>query len=226
MLARRDLKATIIGVVLTSIFALGCFAWLACHSDFGSVVDGIRSGQEAFHDDPTEEPLNTWTRIDLAGMAAKVMQRVPGTPEYLGVMLVLLILPCVVIWKASSAEVSRHERSAGGLSALLVVLTLMVSVYHHSYDCIVLSVSLFATAIGSRHLIQDFPRPYSAGVAILLAVPMMNYVSTRAARDRLGFEQADWLWQVVTMTNGICLSIALLIVIGFVFGNRRPKSMN
>ena len=90
MLARRDFKSVAIGVGLSGLFAFGCFAWLASHSDFGTVVDGVRAGQEAFHDDPSEEPANTWTRIDIAGMVAKLMHRTPGNLEYLGVMMVLL----------------------------------------------------------------------------------------------------------------------------------------
>jgi len=211
MLARRDFKAVVIGVGLTSVLALGCFAWLASHSDFASVIEGIRSGQQAFHDDPTEEPINTWTRIDAAGMVAKVMHRVPGTAEYLGVMMVLLTIPCAVLWRLTGRENGDCEQGAAGLSALIVVLALLVTIYHHSYDCLIVVVSLVALLLNSKRLFPDWSRLVAIVVGILLLVPLLNYVSTRSARNAMGFEQADWIWQLITMGNGIGLAIALLI---------------
>ncbi|QEG23267.1 glycosyltransferase family 87 protein [Mariniblastus fucicola] len=220
MLARRDFKAVAIGVALTSMIAIGCFGWLASFSDFPSVVEGIQAGQQAFHDDPTESPVNTWTRIDVAGIVAKGMNRVPGTAEYLGVMLLLLIVPCVAIWKASSRET---DSGAGGLTALIVVLALLVTIYHHSYDCLIAAAILFAMLLNSRRLIPAVPRYVAIATAVLLAVPMLNYVSTRAARNALAFEQSDWLWQAITTVNGISLTLALLIAIWFAFKLPLPR---
>jgi hypothetical protein len=55
---------------------------------------------------------------------------------------------------------------------------------------------------------------------LLLMVPMLNYVSTRAVRERLGFEQLDFTWQAITMVNGICLTVALVIMIGYAFDRK------
>ena len=218
MLARRDFKATMIGVFLTTVFAIGCFAWLSSHSDFGSVISGIQSGQEAFHNDKTEEPINTWTRIDTAAIVAKVMHRVPSSVEYLVVMLVLLVIPCLAIWRASIQEVERNgvEKGAGSLTAVIVVLALLVTIYHHSYDCLITSVAMVSLLLQGSQLKTSIPRFASIGIGVLLMVPMGNYASTRAFRDKLGFDQLDSAWQFTTMSNGICLAFALLVVIFFV----------
>lgn len=217
MLARRDFKAAVIGGMLTIGLALGCFAWLSSHSDVQSVIDGVRSGQEAFHNDPTEEPFNSWTRVDVPSMAAKLMHRVPGSAEYLVVMLVLLIVPCVAIWRCSGHEVENEqaEKGAGSLSALVAVLALLVTIYHNSYDCLVVSVAMVAMLLHGSQLKTALPRFASLIVGILLAVPMINYASTRAVREKLGFEQSDSIWQLITMSNAICLALALLIAIFF-----------
>ena len=222
MLARRDFKTVAIGVVLTSVFAIGCFGWLASHSDFGSVIEGIRSGQEAFHDDPTEEPANTWTRIDVAGMVAKMMHRVPGNVEYLTVMMGLLVLPCLALWRLSARELTTQEQDSGaaGLSAMIVLLAMLVTIYHHSYDCIIVAVSLFAMLLNSRRLVSGMSRPTAILIAMLLAVPMFNYASTRAVRNKLGFEQQDVVWQAITLLNGACLTLALLIAMYIVFNKK------
>lgn len=215
MLARRDFKAVAIGVGLSSVLALGCFAWLASHSSFAEVIEGIQSGQQAFHDDPTEAPVNTWTRIDVAGMAAKIMQRAPGTAEYLMTMMALLVVPCLTLWKVSAKEIqsaSNSIRGAGGLSALIVVLSLLVTIYHHSYDCVVMAVSVCALLLGSQALF-GWSRLKSTFVGALLLLPMLNYASTHAIKNLLGFEQSDMLWQLITLINGMCLAVALLLAI-------------
>lgn len=213
MLARRDFKAVAYGVFLTAVFALGCFAWLASHADVSSVIEGVVSGQEAFHDDPTEEPFNTWTRVDVAGMVAKAMHRVPGTVEYLGVMLLLLLVPCVVLWKLSGREVDGElDHGAGGWTALIVVLALLVTLYHHSYDCLIIVVSLSALLLNSKRLFPDWSRTVAWVTGMLLTIPMLNYVSTISARNALGLEQSDSLWQWITVGNGIALTLALVIV--------------
>ena len=217
MLARRDFKATVIGCVLTIGFAVGCFAWLSSHSDVASVIDGIKSGQEAFHNDTTEEPFNTWTRVDVPALIAKFMHRVPGTVEYLGVMLVLLIVPCLAIWRCSGREVVHDEieKGAASLTAVVAVLALLVTIYHHSYDCLVVSVAMVSMLLHGSQLKTGLPRFVSLCIGVLLAIPMINYASTRAFRDRLGFEQSDSIWQLITMSNGICLGLALLIAMLF-----------
>lgn len=212
MLARRDFKAVAFGILLTSVLALGCFAWLASHSDFASVIEGIKSGQQAFHEDPTEEPFNTWTRVDVAGMVAKAMHRVPGTPEYLVVMLLLLVIPCIVLWKVSQREVDTElDPGAGGWTAHIVVLAMLVTLYHHSYDCLIIAVSLCAFLLNSRRLFPDWSRVSVYVTAMLLTIPMLNYVSTRSVRNMLGLEQVDWLWQWITVGNGVALTLALVI---------------
>ena len=217
MFARRDFKATISGVLLSAVFTIGCFAWLATHSDFGSVIDGIKSGQEAFYDDPTEEPVNTWTRIDVAGMVAKTMHRNPGTMEYLAVMMVLIVVPCLALWRYSKQEIENADldSGAGGLTALIAVLAMLVTIYHHSYDCLIVAVAMVALLLQGPRLLKTVPRFVSICIGFLLAIPMLNYSSTRTIRDRFEFENVDAAWQVITMVNGICLTLALLVAIWF-----------
>ncbi len=213
MFSRRDFKAVAFGVALTIAFSVSCFTWLASFSSPTEVVEGIRAGQQAFHDDPTEAPINTWTRIDVAGMVAKVMNRIPGTGEYLLTMVPLLIVPCIALWHVSRLEIeSTRTEGAAGLSSLILSLSLLVTIYHHTYDCLVLSVAIVALLPGAGRL-AGWKRQESLIIAALLLVPMLNYLSTHAARNKLGFEQTDMVWQAITMINGVCLTIALLLSI-------------
>lgn len=213
MLCRRDFKAVFMGALLSSVIAIGCLAWLASHSDVATVITGIQSGQEAFHEDPTQLPINTWTRVDVAGMVAKVMQRAPGTIEYFATMIVLLIVPGIAIWKASSAE--SKFAGAGSLSALIVLLATLVTLYHHSYDCLLVSASIFGLLLNSKKMMPSMPRTASLSIGLLVLVPMLNYVSTQSIRDKAGFDPLGLAWQSITMINGICLTTALIVAVYF-----------
>jgi hypothetical protein len=218
MLCRRDFKAVIFGSILSGILAVACLSWLASHSNFETVFEGIKSGQEAFHDDPTEEPANTWTRVDVAGLVAKVMHRVPDNKEYLATMLVLLVVPGLAVWKASAHE--NADRGVSSVSAIVVILAMLVTIYHHSYDCLLVCVSIIGLLLNRSRLFPRIPVRVLIFAGLLLMVPMLNYASTRAVRERLGFEQLDFTWQAITMVNGICLTVALVIMIGYAFDRK------
>ena len=240
MLARRDYKAVVVGVVLTTVFAVGCFGWLVAHSDFQAVIESVRSGQEAFEDDRAEAPLNTWTRVDVAGMVAKMSKRAPGNLEYLSVMCVLLVIPCFAVWHAAEREgmpaqhdgqlhdemAASSDQGAAGLSALIVVLAMLVTIYHHSYDCLIVSVGMVGLLLNSNQLVSSLHGKLSMIVATLLSVPMLNYASTKSVRDRLGFDQLDATWQLVTMLNGVCLVTALGICIYVALAGKRREITN
>ena len=107
---------------------------------------------------------------------------------------------------------------------MIVVLAMLVTIYHHSYDCIIVAVSMVAMLLNSRRLIPSMPGWIAVFVGLLLAVPLLNYVSTRAVRDKLGFEQLDIAWQSITMVNGACLTLAMLIAMYFAINRKNRVS--
>ena len=153
-------------------------------------------------------------------MVAKVTHRVPGNAEYLAVMMLLLVVPCFAIWKASGRESLNGGGGAAEMSALIVLLALLVTIYHHSYDCLLMAVSMVGLGLNSKILFPKMHRGWALVLASLIAIPMLNYVSTKAIRDRLSFEQLDLTWQAITMINGASLTVALLICVYFVITHR------
>ena len=214
LLFRRDIKTLVIGGALTGIVAIGGLAYLASYSSFGDVIDGIKQGQEAFHEDPTEMPINTWTRIDLLGMVAKVLNWVPGNAVYLGAMFGLIIAPGLAIWRARKFET---DHGAGGLSAVILVLAMLVTLYHHSYDCLLTTVAFFALALAGERVCPEIPKFWRFVMVGLLFVPAINYASTQSFRDKLGLDQYGFVWQSITMVNGACLLAALVIAMCVAF---------
>ena len=209
---RRNYKAAVYGIVLSGAVALAGVTWLAtAHDDssFSHVIETVLHGQEAFHNEPTEEPVNTWTRIDILGMIAKLASWNPGNRVYLLAMLVLLIPPGLAIRKASLHEVNS---SATGLSAFIGILALLVTLYHHSYDCLLFAVPWLALVLFGNLTLPSLSRWQRGAVGFLLLMPMINYASTLAFRNLLKLDQYSLQWQSITLINGVCLTAAMLIL--------------
>ena len=209
---RKNYKAAVYGTILAVAVALAGITWLALAQDGSSfihVIETVLHGQEDFHDDPTEEPVNTWTRIDILGMGAKIVSWKPGNGVYLIGMLVLLIPPGIAIRKASLHEVNS---SATGLSAFIGILALLVTLYHHSYDCLLFALPWLALVLFGNLTLPSLSRLQRGAVGFLLLLPMINYASTLAFRNFLQLDQYSVQWQSITLINGVCLTSALLIL--------------
>ena len=211
MLCRRNFKATLYGFVFCSIGAGIGLGWMVSHSSLQAVVDGVKEGQAAFDADSTEIPINTWTRIDTLGVVSKFMHWRPDNKFYFVAMMIALIIPGVAIWKVSKYE---SNRGAAGLSSMILVLALLITIYHHSYDCLLVSLACFAVVVGGRKVCSDLKTIECWVLGLLLVVPAINYFSTMRFRDLLGLENVSLAWNVVTSVNGVCLLLALLILLG------------
>jgi len=206
---RKNYKAAIWGTVLSGAVAFAGIAWLAADSSIAEVIRSVFEGQKAFDDDPTEFPINTWTRVDIVGMFAKAVNWIPDNKVYLGAMLVLLIPPGIIIRGAVDHE---QNRGAMGLTALISMLALLVMLYHHSYDCLLVVPSVLSLVLFGHKTMAEVPKMARLVVTALLLVPPVNYLSTMSFRDKLGLDQYSFIWQSITMINGICLTISLCIL--------------
>lgn len=209
LLCRRNFKAALCGTLLSAAVALAGLLWLSADSSIPEVIDSILVGQKAFDDDPTEFPVNTWTRVDVMGMVAKILDWIPDNKTYLGYMLLLLIAPGMVIWRSTGRE---HDQGAMGLTAVIALLALLVTLYHHSYDCLLIAPAAMAMLLFGGKTMVELPAVARRIVAALLLVPSFNYLSTLSVRDKLGLDQYGAVWQSITMINGCCLTASLLIL--------------
>ncbi len=203
---RRNYKAAVIGFLYSGAVAFAGWSWLAADSSYTAVLDSVRHGQDAFQEDVTEFPVNTWTRIDLVGMFAKAINWNPDKTVYLGAMVLLLIPPGLVIRRLALTE---NNSSATGLTAFIGILALLVSLYHHSYDCLLVAVPWLALVLFGRQTIPRLTDIERILIGCLLLVPAVNYASTLAARNFLQLDQYGAVWQSITMLNGICLTVSL-----------------
>ncbi len=221
MLFRRDWKAVGYGIAFCGAAAVAGVLWLASFSSVGEVVDGFREGQAALHADESELPINTWTRVDLVGMTAKLLRANPGDAVYLSVMLGLLVVPGMALWRLSKQG---YAYGASGLTGMIIAVSMLLSIYHHSYDCLVLAVPWVGFAFFGNRVLADFSPVARWTVVVLAGVPAVNYLSTMIVRNLLNLDQSSWLWQGITMINGVCLFAALVVLLIAAFRISRANS--
>lgn len=218
MICRRDFRAVVIGLMFCVIAGVIGVGWLASDSSLSSVVDGVKQGQAAFDDDPNEDPVNSWTRLDIAGVVAKTMGWKPDNKTYLFVMLILLVIPGIAIWKTAPTELNP---GATGLTAMITSLALLITIYHNSYDCLLISVAWVGVAFFRHQACPELKPIESRTIAVLLAMTAANYLSTLRFRTLLDLENQSPVWIVITSLNGVCLLLALLILIQAAFRGKR-----
>ena len=209
MLFRRDYKAVAIGLVFCVLAAAIGLGWIASHSNLEQVVQGVRQAQSAHHEDPSEDPVNTWTRLDAVGVVSKIMEWKPGNKTYFAAMLALLVMPGITVWRCTRNE---GNTGATSLSGMIICLAMLVSIYHQSYDYLLMGVAWFGVAFFSAA--SGELKSYERFTLIaLLGIPAVNYLSTSRFRDVMGFDDQSGMWTVITSVNGVCLLAAMLILI-------------
>ncbi len=221
MLCRRNYRAVAIGGVLSVTVALGGLAWLATNSSFAEVIDGIRSTQAMHLADENEIPMNTWTRIDLVGSIAKVTAWNPGNPTYLVMMLGLLVLPGIAIWRAVGRE---SNSGATGLTAMIACVALLITIYHHSYDGLLLAVPWVGITFFGGRVCPELSKIHRFALTVFMGVPAINYASTLKFREAMNLGNQDLIWNVITSINGVCLLLALVLLVVAAF--RLPTQEN
>ena len=222
MLFRRDFRAVFFGTLFCGVGAVAGIMWLASFSSLADVITGFQQGQEALYADPTEIPFNTWTRVDLAGMGAKLVQSNPEDSFYLIVMLVLLWIPGFVLWRKGSVD---QGHGATGASGMIICLSILLSIYHQSYDCLIVVVPWVGFALFGDKVAADVSPSIRTWVVALTAVPAANYLSTLTARNVMGLDPSGWIWQSITLISGVCMLVALsalLVDVGKTNSVRRP----
>ena len=210
MFFRRDIKAMVIGLVMCAIAASAGIGWLASNSSVASVIEGVWQGQVAFHADPTELPENTWTRLDVMGMIAKNAHLDPSSTQSLIGMLLMLVPIGWLIWRVREHE---PDHRGFGLTASIACLALLVTIYHHSYDALLMLPLWLALLLGGQTAFEWLRNWERHALFGLLTVPVVNYAATLRFRELLGIDNQSAVWNVVTSANGACLLMALILLL-------------
>ncbi|QDT07949.1 hypothetical protein K227x_63780 [Rubripirellula lacrimiformis] len=223
MLARGNVKALVIGAILTIITAGVPFAWLAYHEGDGDWIRGaevlgeqIALSQEIHRAQYDESPVHSWTRVDALATVAKWTGSEPNESVHLIVMMVLLAPVMFVLDRRRRRSI---DDGLAGLTGAIILCATLVSIYHQSYDTMLLIMPLSAVLVGSPAIWNQVHAGWRLAILCLTAVPLFNYLSTRMVLGRL--DAGPTVEQIVTSINGICL-LGLLIGVVYLGFRRSP----
>ncbi|EMI40507.1 putative membrane protein [Rhodopirellula sp. SWK7] len=214
MLARGNVRALVIGATLSIAAAVLPLGWIAYHEGGGNLGEGISiladqivDTQEVHRSMEDESPVFSWTRLDLFAIVAKWTGNDPGDLPHLLAMFGLLAAPMFVLFRRMRNGI---DDGIAGWTGTLLMLGLLVSLYHQSYDSLLLTAPI-AGAVGLRLTAWQRLNFLTRWALIaLMALPPLNYLSTRTFLHR--FELSETMTRVFTSLNGISLGIALIVI--------------
>ena len=213
MLARGNIKALVIGAVLSLVGAALPFGWISYNRGNGDLVAGfteiihdIQGSQDKHLGVPSESPINTWTRLDLLAVIAKWQRKDPGTTAHLAMMMVVLVVPMLVLLRRCRQGI---DDGAAGITGMVIFTAFLVSLYHHSYDALVLVAPISGVLFARPESWLAHRKALRWMLAALMLVPLYNYLSTRMILMRLDPSLAAQ--DVATSINGVTLTVLLLL---------------
>jgi hypothetical protein len=240
---RGDRRAALWGAGLSLAAAGITLGLLVSREGFEQVLQGIRFAASFVETSSETVPTETWTRIDGMVLLSRLAGRNP-TPLATATLatLVLVLGGWIVARLAKRERADPHgPHGLNSPSALAVWVVTLVCVYHNFYDALLLLASWCVLVVGccrwrhgSRREVSDrgdakFELAPSGWMAVgrakrwalvgLLAVPAMNYASTRSFLER--FQITQPLEGCVTAAN----SVALWLALGVLLAMALPQSM-
>lgn len=152
-----------------------------------------------------ESPVGSWTRLDLLAVVAKATGSDADQPTHLWVMALLLAPPMLLL---NHRRMAGHDDGVAGLTGAIIATALLVSLYHQSYDALVLAGSIAAVVIGRVGPWQRHSAGTRCALASLMMFPAYNYFSTRMVLGRL--DPSPLVVDLLTSVNGVCLTVLLV----------------
>jgi hypothetical protein len=232
LLARGNVKAVVWGAVFTIIAAGVPMLWLAFNEGGGDIGAGmetlraqIEQTQEIHRGQKDESPVYSWTRIDLLAIVAKWMGSDPREATHLIVMGGIL---APVLWLLNGRRRLGIDDGLLGMTGALIVTTTLVSIYHQSYDGLLLIAPLAGIFFAAQTQTWRSKPPWVRwAAAALMLVPLYNYLSTRVVLGALGWglDADDSAGaRVFTSINGVALAVLLVLLLWFAMREIRPQN--
>lgn len=227
MLARGDYKALLMGAVLSIVGAALPLTWLASHyaetadgsmdwrTGFETLLLDIQTTQEVHMSMDDELPANSWTRIDLLAVVSKWLHADPSQLTHVGFMGIALVPPMVLLWRRQRLG---QDDGIAGLTGGLIFSSAIVSVYHQSYDALLIVAPLVGI-LGTRLVgWRKSGRMIPIVIAALMLGALYNYLSTNTFLNR--FDLPLGVVKMFTSLSGAGLAAAHLLICWVVMHDR------
>ncbi|OYP38126.1 glycosyltransferase 87 family protein [Rhodopirellula sp. MGV] len=222
LLARGNVKAIVIGAIYSVVLAAIPFGWLAYHeglreigrgdltAGLNKVLGDIETTQQVHMNMPDESPVLSWTRLDLLAAVSKWTQSEPSQATHLIVMAAILAVPMALLVVRCRRKL---DDGLGGATGAMILLATLTSLYHQSYDAMLMLAPITAAAAVELPYWKSMPGKTRWAVCALMLFPLFNLLSTRSLLLKLNLGSAAYA--AATCLNGVSIATALGVVCYF-----------
>lgn len=214
MLARGNVKALVIGAVLSLATTGASMAWLAAHygdestSGWTVLLGHVQETQEIHRSMMDESPATSWTRLDLLAVVAKWTVWDPAEAVHM-VAMVILLLPAMVI--LNLRRLRNEDDGVAGVTGAIILLFTLTSLYHQSYDTLLFFAPLVGAALMSTDDWKRMTPSVRYSIVICMLVPLFNYLSTRMLLHRVNV--GETMEKLLTSLSGVAIATAAIIIL-------------
>ena len=198
-------RVAALGAALVGLGSLAVLLSLPAGADTGPIGTFLETclGSASRID---EKATTWWSQIDARYLLHHVIGESSGLVDDV-VSLLLLAMGALTVRHLAR----RDAPGDSGLAIGVTCLTTLLCIYHQSYDALLLTLPLLLLVVGRGAPPWDRHPLVRVALAVLLAVPAVNYLATFHALDRLGITGGWWL--VVTALNAAALLVALSLYV-------------
>lgn len=228
MLARGNFKALSIGAIISIATAFACALWIMPEGGIAELLQQIEQTQQIHKADPIERPVNSWIRLDWPAVLAKWLKWDPNEWHYLAAMM-LMVVPTAIALRTYHRRNASDQGSVIGLGGSMILVTTLVSVYHHAYDAplVIPLVMQLALALlwpgqleqGELNGAARLSKWQRIALLAMTGLPLVNYASSQVFLER--FQIVGTSFQVATSLNGLALVVSWFLLLATLI--RQPR---
>jgi len=223
MLFRRDYRAVATGIGIGAVAALiPTLVLIATAGGLSGWLEAIPDNLQHFASHPANA-LDTasWGRID----AAVALVRLFGIPEFPGLGLVVAAVglgtAAFMVHRLSRLEC---DWGAYSLSGAIICFAVLVSVFHQSYDALIVALPLVLAVSGRIIQCSQMSKPIRLTLVLLLTALWFNYLTTNVGLKAAGLQPWTTGWRIATSLNSLALLCAYGITLGVALSTLRDRS--
>jgi hypothetical protein len=201
LLARGDWRPALAGGALVAVASAALAVPMArAAGGFGPWSASLAASSD-MSDDPHNVIVQSYVRVDTTSLVGRLIQ-----VELSAAAQALVLVLVVALGAIAVRRLARTSGSHTALSAAVVSATTLASVYHQTYDCLLLLAPLFGSVAGTVARGR-----WRWPLATLLLVPFVNYFATLTAIQGLAIHGATW--RLVASINAAAVTGALLLLL-------------
>ena len=209
MIAQGYWKPALMGAAASTVLAVAGLIWITGSVSPTELISIPLEAQSAHNEFTDLWPVNTWTRVDTVTIYGKWFPLETSDSMLLVVMVIMLVLPCLLLRKMVSQNKEKANfDSAAGPIGMIWMLAMLVSIYHHFYDAMILIIPMMGLLFWRFNAWASVGAFHRWFLFALISFPFFNYLSAKSVIRY--FDIQGTTFQIITSVNGVCLLVALI----------------